>query len=224
MLRRPALPLRTTFLVSLTPLLVLAASTGAARADTLLFANLTHDQEPPPAGTAPFLTSTGAPRPASFGFASFVLNEAQTALTMSATIFNIDVTGTQTPDTFDNLVAAHIHASADLTNPPTRPVVWGFFGAPDNDNNPDNLVVTPFASGVGGTFTSVWNQPEGNANTTLTAQLPNILAGRSYLNFHTTQFPGGEIRGQITVVPEPSTLALLGTVAAGALPLAGATT
>jgi len=69
----------------------------------------------------------------------------------------------------------------------------------------------------------VWNQPEGNANTTLTAQLPNILAGRSYLNFHTTQFPGGEIRGQITVVPEPSTLALLGTVAAGALPLAGAT-
>jgi hypothetical protein len=57
----------------------------------------------------------------------------------------------------------------------------------------------------------VWNQSEGNAGTTLTAQLPNILAGRSYINFHTVQFQGGEIRGQITVVPEPSTLALLGT-------------
>lgn len=198
-------------------LLALAAGSGA-RADTTFVANITHDQEPPPAGTAPFLTSTGASRPGSFGFASFVLNDAQTTLTMSATIFNIDVTGTQTPDTFDNLSAAHIHASADLTNPPTRPVVWGFFGAPDNDNNPDNLVVTPFASGVGGTFTSVWNQSEGN-NTTLTAQLPNILAGRSYINFHTVQFGGGEIRGQLTVAPEPGTLALLGM---GLLPLAGA--
>ena len=208
-------------LLPLTSLLILAATSAissAAHADTLLFANMTHDQEPPPDGTAPFLTSTGAPRPASFGFASFVLNDAQTTLTMSATIFNIDVTGTQTPDTFDNLVNAHIHASADLTNPPTRPVVWGFFGLPDNDNNPKNLVVTPFASGVGGTFTSVWNQPEGN-NTTLTDQLPNILAGRSYINFHTVQFGAGEIRGQLTVIPEPGTLALAAT---GLLPLAGA--
>ena len=30
---------------------------------------------------------------------------------------------------------------------------------------------------------------------TLTAQLPNIRAGRAYINFHTNQFAGGEIRG-----------------------------
>jgi hypothetical protein len=62
--------------------------------------------------------------------------------------------------------------------------------------------------GVGGTFSGTWNLTEGNA-TTLTAQIPNILAGRSYINFHTTQFGGGEIRGAITAVPDPSTILLV---------------
>ena len=57
-------------------------------------------------------------------------------------------------------------------------------------------MVTPFARGVGGTVFSKWDLAEGN-NTTLTAQLPNILAGLSYINFHTDRFRGGEIRGQI---------------------------
>jgi len=90
-------------------------------------------------------------------------------------------------------------------------VVWGFFGSPFNDNNPNDQTVTPFATGVGGTITGKWDLPEGN-NTTFSAQLPNILAGRSYINFHTTQFPGGELRGAI--VPEPTSgLALLGGLA-----------
>src|SRR5262249_17469845 len=97
-------------------------------------------------------------------------------------------------------------------------VRWGFFGAPDNDNNPDNLVVTPFATGVGGTFSSIWNQPEGNSGTTLTAQLPAIFAGLAYINFHTVQFGGGQIRGQ--VVPEPSALVLTGL---GGMTLLGVT-
>ena len=68
--------------------------------------------------------------------------------------------------------------------------------------------MTPFATGVGGTFSGKWDMAEGN-NTTLTAQLPNILAGRSYINFHTTQFGGGEIRGNIVAIPEPETYALM---------------
>jgi hypothetical protein len=181
----------------------------AARCDIIFVANLTHDQETPPLGQPlpPTLTSGGQPRPLSFGTATFVLNSAATALSMKATIFNIDVTGTQTADTFDNLIAAHIHVgAAPLTNAPVR---WGFFGAPDNDNNPDNLVVTPFLSGVGGTFTSVWDLPEGNGGTTLATNLPGIFAGLSYINFHTVQFGGGEIRGQLAI-PEPGSLALVG--------------
>jgi hypothetical protein len=184
-------------------------------ADTMLFADLTTSQENPPTNPT---TATGAPRPASFGTATFVLNTAQTAMTFSATIFNIDFTGSQTADVNDNLVAAHIHAGPTVTPTTNGPVVWGFFGTPFNDNNPNDVVNTPFATGVGGTISGKWDAPEGN-NTTLTAQLPNILAGRSYINFHTTQFGGGEIRGAINAVPEPSALALFGTGAAGILSL-----
>ena len=42
-------------------------------------------------------------------------------------------------------------------------------------------------------------------------QVADLLAGLWYLNLHTTTFTGGEIRGQVIVIPEPTTLALLGT-------------
>jgi hypothetical protein len=186
--------------------------TTGAHAAILFTADLTHDQETGPAATEPFLAGPGgvpdanAPRPLSFGTATLSLNDAMTALSMTITIFNIDVTGTQTPGIFDNLAAAHIHAPA----PPgtNAGVVWGFFGAPFHDViNPGTM--TPFAVGVGGTFTGTWDLVEG-AGGGLAAQIPNLLADLAYLNFHTVQFPGGEIRGQILRVPEPGSLALLG--------------
>jgi hypothetical protein len=170
-------------------------------ASTTLTANLSNGAENPP--TVPTLTN-GDPRPASFGTATFVLNDTQTSMTMTVTVFNIDFTGTQTTDTNDNLGNAHIHAGPNVTPLTNGPVVWGFFGSPFNDNNPNDQTVTPFANGVGGTITGKWDAPEGN-NTTLTAQLANILAGRSYINFHTAQFAGGEVRGNLVVVPEPAT-------------------
>jgi hypothetical protein len=105
------------------------------------------------------------------------------------------VTGSQTAGTADNLIAAHIHAGAAVAPGVNGGVVWGFFGAPFNDNNPNDSVNTPFGAGlVGGTFSGKWDAPEGNG-TTLPAQLDNIQNGRAYINFHTTQFSGGEIRG-----------------------------
>jgi hypothetical protein len=130
-----------------------------------------------------------------------------TELSFTAEIFNIDVTGTQTPDANDNLTNAHIHAGPGVTPTTNGGVVWGFHGSPFNNNSPNDAVFTPFATGVGGTFSGTWNAPEGQ-NTTLAAQLDNILNGRSYINFHTVQFGGGEIRGNLTVIPEPSTFAL----------------
>jgi hypothetical protein len=44
-----------------------------------------------------------------------------------------------------------------------------------------------------------------------------LFNGQFYLNFHTSQNPGGEIRGNLVPVPEPSTYALLGLGAGGLL-------
>jgi len=184
-----------------------ASMTNAQYVDALLLnagmgtsdfrVNLTNSQEVPP--TNPTLTGGGGRRPASFGTATFHFAAGDTALTMSATVTNIDVTGSQTADPNDNLVAAHIHASPAVQPGVNGPVVWGFFGNPFNDNNPNDATNTPFtAPAVGGTFTGKWDPPEGN-NTTLAAQVANIRAGNAYINFHTTQFGGGEIRGNFPV-------------------------
>jgi hypothetical protein len=179
--------------------LALALTASQASAVALFTAELTGLKETTPNNS----TATG--------FASFELNDAMTALSMTVTINGIDVTGSQTSDPLDNLTAAHIHALA-----PGAPlsasggVVWGFFGMPFNNTMPNDGTVTPFVGGVGGVFTMVWNAPEGNGGTTLTAQLSNLFGTRLYINFHTGEFPGGEIRGAITPVPEPATMTLLG--------------
>lgn len=41
-------------------------------------------------------------------------------------------------------------------------------------------------------------------------QAADLMAGLDYVNIHSNAFPGGEIRGQLTAVPEPSTYALGG--------------
>jgi CHRD domain/PEP-CTERM motif len=43
------------------------------------------------------------------------------------------------------------------------------------------------------------------------AQIADLEAGLYYMNIHTAMFPLGEIRGQLTQVPEPGTLALVAT-------------
>jgi hypothetical protein len=177
------------------PLAFLVA-TAQSQAAVYFTANLTPEQETP-----------GIPDSPAFGSATFTLNDAMTALTFEATINNIDVTGTQTPgDAGDNLTIAHIHAAPPGT---AGGIVWGFFGMPFNDTNPNDAVFTPFMSGVGGSFSGKWDLTEGN-NTTLALQLQNLLTGNLYINFHTVDHGRGEIRGQIVPLPEPASLTLLG--------------
>jgi len=68
------------------------------------------------------------------------------------------------------------------------------------------------------TLTSTWNAPfvTANGGTALGAEAAlaaDLEAGKAYLNIHTGLFPGGEIRGFL--VPEPSTIALIGVAAIG---------
>lgn len=69
--------------------------------------------------------------------------------------------------------------------------------------------ITPF-----GTLTAASGRYQGTMTLT-PIQTADLVAQTSYLNIHTPTFGGGEIRGDIVVVPEPSTIGLLG--AAGLL-------
>jgi hypothetical protein len=54
-----------------------------------------------------------------------------------------------------------------------------------------------------------------NGGTTASAEaalFSGIIAGKAYLNVHTSFRPGGEIRGFLQEVPEPGTLSLLGGI------------
>lgn len=67
---------------------------------------------------------------------------------------------------------------------------------------------------------STWNPAfvtnnGGNVAGAQAAFLAGLASGRAYLNIHTVAFPGGEIRGFLTEVPEPGSLALFGLGAAG---------
>jgi hypothetical protein len=188
--------------------LCLLLSAESLSAATKLRAVLRNSNEP--GGVTP-TSSNGGPRPVSFGTAIFVLNDAQTAMTMWASVHNIDFGGQTPNEANDNLTAAHIHGSDAGNNPPpaTRGVVWGFLGTPDNDNNPDDLVVMPFTNKAGAIVTSKWDLAEGNGTNTLANNISRILTERTYLNFHTSQFTGGEIRGNLVVIPEPASAMLL---------------
>jgi hypothetical protein len=114
-----------------------------------------------------------------------------------------DTTGMYTiTGTFANLIGttnnAHIHGPAPIGTP--AGVVHGLtfdFGVTSGN----------FSNGAGlTTFTP--------------AQMADLIAGLYYVNIHTTHRPGGEIRGQLLQVPEPSSMVLLGFAGIGLLTVA----
>jgi len=82
--------------------------------------------------------------------------------------------------------ASHIHTGAAGVN---GPVIVSFVTFTPN---------ATFGSIVGGPLAF----PAGS--------VADLLAGNVYFNIHTAVFPGGEIRGQLVPIPEPSSLALGG--------------
>jgi CHRD domain len=143
--------LRSAAFVIVFPLLV--ALSTPVMAVTFFNATLTGDQEAPPNAS----TASGS--------ATFVLNDAQTELSVSVTINGLDFTGSQTPgNPNDNLEDAHIHCCAPAGDDPAvnnASVRWGFIGSPFNNTDNDGTR-TPFSTGVGGTFQGVWDVNEGN--------------------------------------------------------------
>jgi hypothetical protein len=63
-------------------------------------------------------------------------------------------------------------------------------------------------------ITSPFN-PSGTIAGAEAALIAGIEDGETYLNIHTSNFPGGEIRGFLVAAPEPASLVLLSSAVLG---------
>ena len=132
-----------------------------------------------------------------------------TAHTLSLSVNFSGLTGTTT--------ASHIHAPT--VNPfvltagvaTTTPTFAGFpLGV--TSGSFANLLDLTLASSYNPSFITAHGGTTAQAELDLTAA---FAAGKAYWNIHTSTFGGGEIRGFLVQVPEPSTLALVGLGAIG---------
>jgi hypothetical protein len=183
---------------TVTPLVIAAALTlpvPAAYAIPITFvANLTGANE------VPLVASPGT------GFAAVVLDPTAQTLQVNATFSGLT----------SNTSAAHIHCCAPLgmnagvaTTVPVFPgfplgVTSGSYSSVVFDLTQPTIYNPAFVTLEGGTI------PLAEA-----ALIAGIQNGQTYLNIHTMINPGGEIRGQLEPVPEPTTLLLLGTTLTG---------
>ena len=141
------------------------------------------------------------------GLATVVLDP--TAQTIQ---INVTFSGLTSNDT-----AAHIHCCAPLgTNAPVATAVPAFPGFPLGvtsgtyssavfDLTQATIYNPAFITMLGGI-------PQAEA-----ALIGGIQNGMTYLNIHTVNFPGGEIRGQLIATPEPASIVLLGSGLVGLL-------
>jgi hypothetical protein len=95
------------------------------------------------------------------------------------------VTYTLEVENIQNVTMAHIHSGAAGVNGPIR--VFLFRGA------------TPTSVGTRATLSSGSFTEADLTGVTFGGLLEEMRAGTAYVNVHTTQFPGGEIRGQVAL-------------------------
>lgn len=135
-----------------------------------------------------------------FGKAVVVYDNATHTLSVSLEFSNL--TGTAT--------IAHIHC---CVNPPMTVGVATYPGTFPGDFP---------AGGTSGTYAGSWSLALASAYTSTflsthgsipdeaeAALISGMLAGRAYVNIHTSYAPGGEIRGFLAQVPEPAVPALM---------------
>jgi hypothetical protein len=116
------------------------------------------------------------------GAAAFILDDVRRTL-VSAVTFS----GLSSPTLLDDAnTSAHIHLAPLVV---AGPIIHPYPTAP--------IGVTS------GTFADIWS-----GSTLTPANITALETGNTYIDIHTTAFPAGEIRGQITVVPKPASLVL----------------
>ena len=193
-------------LIKLIGIAMLAAA-GSAQAVLQFQATLTHDQE---------VINPPIPNEGSGGTAVFVLSDDEKTLTYDIQLFGLDMGRVRTtnpgkgisdqsapPPATDDVIRVHIHSNVFGQN---GGIVFGMIetlaNAPNTLDDLDDLVIN------GLRITGAWDEADLAQGANLAAQLNALKTQGLYLNVHTVDHPGGEIRGQI--IPEPATVGLLG--------------
>jgi hypothetical protein len=159
------------------------AFASPAHADSIFTTTLLGSSEVPPNAS----TATG--------FATFILDG--NLLTINESFSGLTVPAS----------AAHIHCCVP-------PGVNAIVAVPFNSfpNTTSGAYNTTVDLTLAATYNPAFITQEGGTVADAEAGLIAAMnAGQTYANIHNATFPGGEIRGQITFVPEPVSLLLLGT-------------
>jgi hypothetical protein len=179
----------------------LALPTPAAHAAPITFvADLTQGLEVPP---------TGSP---GTGSATVVLDT--TANTMHVDVTFSGLTSGTTASHIHCCLASPFETGANVMVATTTPTFPGFpLGVTSGTYDMSFNLLDP------GTYnpafvTSAFN-PSGTIAGAEAALVAGIEDGETYLNVHTTNFMGGEIRGFLVPAPEPASLVLLGSALLG---------
>jgi len=166
----------------------------AASASVITYSAVLGNFENPPTG------STGT------GFASITVDSVLNTMLVNVTFSGLT----------SGVTASHIHCcvtqGGNAGVATTTPTFTGF---------PSGVTSGTYTHSFDLTQASSWNPAfiTANGGTTSSAEavlLAGLAANQTYLNIHTTNFGGGEIRGFLAA-PEPSTFLLAGTVLAGFL-------
>lgn len=148
---------------------------------------------------------------------------ASAGLGVAIITFDLDLFTMQVQTTFagltGNVTASHIHCCTTTPGAGTVGVATQlptFVGFPlgTTFGSYDHTFDMTLASNYNAAFITANG---GTVSTAFTALLNGIDAGRAYLNIHSSFAPGGEIRGFLAPVPEPTSYGLmaLGLVALG---------
>jgi hypothetical protein len=185
--------MKRTLLITAMAIATSLALAPNAYADTITFtATLSGALEVPP------VASPGT------GFTTIVLNTTANTLFVDVTFSGL-TSGT---------TASHIHccvASPFLNaNAGVATQVPSFINLPlgVTSGSFTQLLDLTLASSYNPAFITAEGGTVPGAEAALVAGMEN---GESYLNIHTTNFPGGEIRGLLAPTPEPNSILLLGS-------------